>query len=238
MFGPRFLIINKKFLLGLVIILALGLAYPVFKNNGPDLPPHDMIAKVLENSSQAQSYRYQTEAQILVKGNKEILSKVEGEKSGSTRIHVKGSIMKSTIELFQINDKTYTKDSFTNRWIVLEGNSLQQQELFMTELNPLANFAYKELFEAKYNGIEEVKGQKTWAYSLQPQVTSTFLDMFWTHITFKMWVGTKDHLLKKAILQAESKKDRKDTLQITIFMYDYNKPIEINPPKVKPLGQP
>lgn len=192
--------------------------------------PEELLAQALTNTLEAKSYRYQTKSTFVLNGEEKIFSDLVGEKSDETAFHVKGTMLKTPIDLYQIKDTTYRLDSLTNKWIIMENNSLLKESLLMTELNPLSNFYFKDIISASYLGKEKINRRNTYKLECIPVIENRWLDSYFKDLKYTLWVDKKDKLLKKAMVTANSKENKSGTITIEVELYDYHETIEIKPP--------
>ncbi|MGI6649131.1 MAG: hypothetical protein ACOX5W_08750 [Bacillota bacterium] len=196
------------------------------------IPPVDLINKALDQAYEASSYRYTMVSQFITEGQPQIWSDVTGEKANHHDLHLSGTMLNTPIEMYQVGDTSYNRDPFTNRWYAVQGYDLTRQELLMTEVNPLANFNFKEIFEARYNGQEEVRHWDCWVVECTADLENQLLEVLWQDFQFKFWIDQRGHFLARGQLTAHSKSNPESILTITAEFYDYNQPIQLAVPQV------
>jgi len=212
----------------LVCIVILG--YYIFPSE-PDIPPASAISKALNNTVRAQKYEYKIEMSTFIDGKQQQASSVRGMKETLNRIHIKGRIFESDIDFYQIDDTTYTKDQLTGEWVKLTDNQLNQQEIFMGELNPLASFSYKELHDAKFEGANKIDGDTFWVYSAEPVLDNPYMEILWRDFRYKFWLEQRSFLVRRAEITAVSKNNPDDKMNLNVEFFNYNGNIEIKPPQ-------
>lgn len=216
-------------LLVLVALLLGGRWYYVEKVR---VIPEELLKESLTNTLELNSYRYHVTTNIMLDGQQQRkLSDISGEKS-KKEFHIKGEMAGQQVEAYQVNDITYSLHPKTGRWMVTPGTELFQPELFMIEINPLSNFKYTEINNIQYNGVEKSDGgKKLHLITYAPTVKNEFLEKYWHNFTYQVWIDRGTERIIKAKITANSIKDTKDTVTITIEVKDFNKKISINPPQ-------
>jgi len=214
----------------LVLVLVVG-GFIVFRNL-TRVSPEDLVQEAVRNTVLAHSYRYSAASRIVNGTKVQFLSRVEGEKGNKDRIHVKGRVLDVDMEVFQIGNTTYNKDPFSHRWFVSENNYVFKQQLFMTEMDPLANFDFSKVATARYGRAEKVNGRKCMAIDVVPQVENKYLTLLWKDFAYTMWIDSRDHVLRKGLIKARSKNNPKFSLVISAEFKDFNKEIPVKPPRI------
>lgn len=212
-----------------VLLVFVGALF-VFRGcvSSVSIDKENFLAESLETTKAAQTYRYRIDSRLGGADREtEYLSKIEGEYAGADRVHIKGTLANNPIEFIQVDDTTYMRDQISGAWLSLQGNRLAQTELFITELNPLAVFEFKDI------PVSEFKGQdgKYQLIELKPMVQNPYLDLAFTDFTYKIWVNPRDKRIAKTEISAVSKSNEKETLDICIEFKDYDKEISIQPPQ-------
>jgi hypothetical protein len=196
----------------------------------PDVPPRDAVIKALRSTMQARSYEYTIKMSTVIDGREQVVSQVQGWKENQDRIHIKGQIFDSEIDFYQIDSTTYTKDQLTGEWVKITDNNLNQQEIFMGELNPLANFAFKELNDTEFSGSENIDGDRFLVYNSLPVIDNPYMEVLWKDFRYRFWVEPRPMRIHKAEAEAVSKNDPSDKLKLVVEFHNYNGDIEIQPP--------
>ncbi|MEW6726270.1 MAG: hypothetical protein AB1327_04840 [Bacillota bacterium] len=212
-----------------VVVLAyLGISSHKEKQN---IKGESMLTKGIEQTRNSKSFRYKITSRLVSeKDGETYLSRVTGEQVAPDRVHIKGILINTPIELVQIADTAYIKDQMTGKWIKLQGNRFAQTELFITEINPLGVFNFKDVPILDYKGRDRQGGKKFDLLEFEPVVQNPFLETQFADFAYKVWLYPQDHRIRKVNLQARSKNDETQKLIIDIEVWDYDKKIEINPP--------
>lgn len=222
----------KSFLaIGGTLVVLVMLGY-ILTPGKPNIPPQKAIEQALQDTSRVESYEYTIRMTTLIDGKEQLSSSVKGERQNRNRIHIKGQMFESEVDFYQIDSTTYTKDQLTGEWVKITDNQLNQQEIFMGELNPLASFSYKELYEATFAGVEKVDGKKFWVYTAKPNIDNPYMEILWRDFNYKFWVESRSLLIYKAEVTAVSKNNPADKMSLLVQFSNYNGNIEITPPKV------
>lgn len=196
------------------------------------VPPEKLVEEALGQAFEAESYRYTLVSQLFIDGIPQTWSDISGEKANRHDLHLIGTMVNTPVELYQIGDVSYNKDPFNNRWYTVEGYDLTQQELLMVEVNPLANFNFKEIVSATYSGREEVLKHNCWVVECTADLENQMLEVLWQDFRFKFWIDWKNHWLRKGELFAYSKNNPDNFLTISVEFFDYNKPIRLEVPQI------
>ncbi len=227
--------LSKKALAAILILAGLGfgqgliISYYLFPGR-PDLPPPAAISRALKATAQARSYEYMIKMSALIDGKEETTSQVKGERQDQRRVHLQGRILDAGVDFYQLDTITYTKDQLTGEWVKITDDQVNQQEIFKEELNPLASFAYKELREVKYAGINKLNGRKYWVFTACPVVQNPYLEMFWQDFRSVFWVEPRSFRIYRAHLTAAGKNKPADKLNLLVEFTNYDGKIELKPP--------
>ena len=216
----------------LLVICLFTAGYYLFPA-APDTPPREVIGEALKNTEKAKEYEYTIKMSTTIDGTEKQVSHVDGWRESHERIHIGGRIFDSEVEFYLFDNHTYTKDQLTGEWVKLTGNQLNQQDIFMAELNPLASFTYRELEEAAYEGIEGEGPGKLLVYSAVPIIDNPYMEVLWKDFRYKFWLEPRSYLVHKGEVTAVSKNNSADKLRLVVELRNYNSDIKIKPPEVK-----
>lgn len=230
---PYWYVLNRRRVLP-AAVLAAALLLAVFWGaaslfSGFASSDKDLFNKALNNTVSCSSYRYSVEVK---QGGRDTITLVEGERAEPGRVHIKGAMQKSQMEFIQIDDTTYMKDPWSDRWFTLKGNSLAQSELFITEFNPLGLFSFKDVPEVKKLGSERVDGLKTVVLEMRPNVANPFLELKYTDFKYRVWVDPGERLIRRASIQAYMPGGG-EGMVVEMKFWDFNEKIKVNPPQGK-----
>jgi len=226
---PRLSINWKWILIILLIIVLAGGGYGVYRGLN-SVPPEEAVSTAIDNTLNADSYRYEAVSKKLVNGEEDLLSEVIGEKSNGN-VHFTGKlhVVNSDFEIYQVADKLYRKDVFSKDWLVVEDINVEATERLIQEINPLGTFAFSEPIIAEYVGKEKVNDKKCRKYEVMAETENKYLHTLWKDFTYTVWVD-KSGLLSKAEINAVNKQHENHQLIMSVEFSDYNKEIVINPP--------
>ncbi len=188
-----------------------------------------LAREALRAAGEARSYRYQLRAEFAVRGGKRLYSRVEGEKTGND-YHIKGVILGTPVEVYQIGRRTYTKDPVSGSWAVLEGNDLERQQLLWAEINPLENFRFRTLGQPLLRRREKLAGRRCWVVGFAPQGGSKYLEMWWHDFRCSFWIDKKRRTLLRARLSARNRNSPGTFLTLEVSFRDYNRRLSFVPP--------
>lgn len=193
------------------------------------LDPSLELQAAMAQMETIQSYRYLLESGFTVDQRKEVISKVEGEK-GEGNTHIKGEMVNTPVDIYYIDKTIYNYDSFSQKWLVIESDTNNSEELLVSELNPLSNFRVKELGNVVKSGFEEVDGKECLVVMCQPSVESELLETLWKEYEYRFWVDYEGKLIRKAALTAANKQSALTSLELKAHFFDFNNKIVIKPP--------
>ncbi len=217
----------------LLLIICLVMAGYYLFPAAPDSPPREVIGKSLRNTEKAKQYEYTIKMSTTIDGSEKQVSHVEGRRESPERIHISGRIFDSEVEFYLFDDSTYTKDQLSGDWVRLTGNQVNQQEIFMAELNPLASFTYRELKEAEFQGTEGDGTSKLLIYSAVPVIDNPYMEILWKDFRYKFWLEPRSLRLVKGEVTAVSKNDPDNKLRLVVELRNYDSNIKIKPPEVR-----
>jgi len=227
---PQWFVFNRKVffaVVGLLVFLGGLVAGGVMfmLKQQPQLSPEELWSAALERTRACKTYRYQVE--VLYNGKTNMRG--EGERVFPDRVHLAGSMETVKLEFIQIGEKGFMKDPYSKQWIKLEGNQLSQSELFITELNPLGMFNFKDIPQIK--NLDKVKDgeQEYLALLLQPNLANPFMENF-INFEYEVWISPKDYLIKQADIKALTKGHEQVKFNLKLKFSDYDKDISIKSP--------
>ena len=221
---------NKIFLITVGVSLLLLLLVVFFNFKDPGRPPGDALAQAISKTRDAKNFRYRVETRTKINNKNNTFSQVEGEKFRPDNLHIKGQVMKTPIEIFQINEKIYSKDNYGGNWVNIDINELNQDGNFINELNPLEDLVFRDLGEVNYKGVAKVRDAKLWEYELRPIIDNQYMEALYSDFVYNIWVHPGKEIISKVVIKAKGKEDENDEFMVTIEFLDYNKVKPINPP--------
>lgn len=217
---------KKRGILLLIIfstVLIVGIAGKLLWK--PD--PTELLTHGLEELNQATSFRYTMIQHQTVEGKDRILNQILGEKDGgNTRIS--GEIVGTDTEMILTNEGLYMQDPFTKRWIRYPSVPATH-EVFLAELNPLSSLQFKEYGEVVLQGQQKLNDEKTWVVKFNPTVQNQVMESGWTDFSYIMFIGKRDKLIHRVIIEAKSKTASQMMSLMTDFK-DYGEKINITVP--------
>lgn len=225
----RSYVLPRRSLTAVIVLLALlVLAYLGLQSRAQDvnLEREDLLGQAIENTKASESYRYRIDSRLVSDDGTNYMSRMTGEQAGD-RVHVKGTLLNSAFELVQVGDESYLKDQITGSWINFKGNRLAQTELFANEITPLAVLSFKDVPEMHYKGREG----KFVILEVIPVVQNPYLETLFTDHRYRIAVDPKEKRISKVYLEAISRENEKQKLQIDISFWDYDQEILIDAPK-------
>ncbi|MGI5922069.1 MAG: hypothetical protein ACOX6I_10080 [Syntrophomonadaceae bacterium] len=219
-------------LLAVAILVAIGLAsyrqlheYYVKANLDPQLE----LQESLKTMTAVKSYRYSLKSTFTVDGRREVISEVQGEKDNYDT-HIKGEMVNTPVDIYYLDSTIYNYDSFSKKWLVIESNTHNSEELLISELNPLSNFRFKSIRNVKKLYFDQIGDEEYLVVSCNPSIESQLLETMWKDFEYKLWIEYKQNYIKKASLTATNKQNQKTKLEIKVDIFDIGKRIDIKPP--------
>jgi len=193
------------------------------------LEPQLELQVAVNNMSEATSYRYKLASSFTVDGRKEVISQVEGEKN-QDNTHIKGEMVNTPVNIYYVDSTVYNYDSSAQKWLVIDGDTSNVEDLLISELNPLSNFRFKKVDKVEKLGFEEINSMDCLVVMCDPSIDSQLLETLWKDFEYKLWIDFHKKLIKKAVLNATNKKIDTTKLTIEVDFSDINKKIKIEPP--------
>jgi len=193
------------------------------------LVPAEELQAACDNMAGLTQYRYDLKSGFTVEQREEVISQVQGEKAAGNT-HIKGEMVNTPVDIYYIDRTIYNYDSFASKWLVIDSDTNNCEELLISELNPLSNFRLKSLGEVQKIGFEKVDGTDCLVVSCQPTVESQLLESMWKEYDYQFWLDYRNNLIKKATLKAKNQQNENTTLHLQVQFYDFDEKIEIKPP--------
>lgn len=226
---PRWLVVDKKLLLGLVVAVLVLLG--IYRGAGAyytkiSVPPEELLAAAMEKTLNASSLRFS----MLVKIGDRMISDVQGVRVAPDSVHITGTMQDMPVEFIHTGEKTFIKGYWSDNWTLLEGNKMAESELFVTEFNPLGNFNFKDVPIIKEVAAEEIDGVKFRVLELKPIVQNALMELSYDDFEYRIWVNPGDQVISRARIEATGKHGNRDKLEINIKMWDFNKQLQVIAP--------
>jgi len=216
-----------------IVLLVIGLVISAEKINDYyiklKLDPKIELNEASKNMAAINSYRYRLKSSFTVNDRREVISEVTGEKN-KKNTHIKGEMVNTPVDIYYIDRTIYNYDSFSKKWLVIESDTTNSEELLISELNPLSNFRFRQVNTVDKLGFEKVDDTECLVVACQPSVDSQLLETMWEDFKYKLWIDYKKGLIKKASLTATNKNNPDTKLRLEVQFFDFNKDIEIEPP--------
>ncbi len=224
---------TRLIILILIALLLLGLAASARSIEEyyikSQLDPQIELQTSIKNMTTVDSYRYKLTSCFTVAERKEVISRVEGEKSGANT-HIKGEMVNTAVDIYYIDRTIYNYDAFSKKWLIIESDTNKSEELLISELNPLSNFRFKQIAAVEKLRFEEVDGVECLVVGCRPSIESQLLENLWKSFEYRLWLDYKERMVKKADLTAVNKKAPDTRLNLLVEFSDWNQKIDIRPP--------
>jgi len=189
--------------------------------------PEVLLPESLGKTMAVSDYRYWIEV-LLVKGDQEqILSSLSGEKAGDN-FHLQGEMAGEPIEIYHVNQTTYTRTQGSDRWMKYPLNDLRQANLLFGELNPLQNLEFAAYSALVYEGRAEAIGAgRVHVLRLKPELEDNLISRYFENFEYTLNIGTRDHLIKTFEIKAANKMSPDNNLKISVRLFDFNQVSEL-----------
>ncbi len=216
-----------------VLLLAFGLAFNTLRDMyvKSRLEAQVELSKALTNMEKISEYRYNLKSGFAVEGREEVISRVDGEKSEG-KTHIKGEMVNTPVDIFYIDRTIYNYDSLSDKWLIIESDTTNSEELLISELNPMSNFRIRAPGTVEKIGFEKIDGTECLVAACKTGVQSELLETFWQDFEYQFWIDYNKGLVKKACVEAKNKDSFETILKIEVVYKDVNKKIDIEAPDV------
>lgn len=192
----------------------------------------ELLIESLEKTAASKSFRYSLESALVVEGRRELISKVEGEKSSEGNIHIKGEMVKTQIDIYHFDDAIYNWDPFSKRWMVIKDDQTNSSKVLISELDPLSNFNFKSIGEVQNAGWETVDGRRCMIVNCKPSVENELMEVLWQAFEYSVCIDIKDKVIRRASLSGTSKNNSETFLRLQVAFHDFDKKIIVNKPEI------
>jgi hypothetical protein len=193
------------------------------------LDPLLELQRANKGMAELSNYRYSLHSGFTIEDRKEVISEVRGEKSAGNT-HIKGEMVNTAVDIYYIDRTIYNYDALSEKWLVIESDSSNSEDLLISELNPLSNFRFKELNAVEKIDFEKIDGAECLLVKCKPSVESQLLETMWKDFEYQFWIDYKKGLFRKAVLNASNKQTPANKLRLEVNFSDFNKDITIEPP--------
>lgn len=214
-------------MLALCLLFAAPYAHDCYVKS--KLDPRVELDKALKRMAEIKSFRYSLHSGFTVDGRGEVISRVEGEKNGDNT-HIKGEMVNTPVDIYYIDQTIYNYDCFANKWLVIESDQTNFEDLMISEMHPLSNFRFNDIASVTKKGFEKLKGRECLVVMCKPAVENKLLETLWHNFTYTIWIDYKDNVIKKALLTADNKQAANTRLKIKAEFWDFGEDIKITPP--------
>jgi glutamine synthetase len=160
----------------LIVLSALGLAFDSLRDMyiKSRLEAKVELNRALSSMEKITEYRYSLKSGFNVEGREEVISQVEGEKSQG-KTHIKGEMVNTPVDIYYINRSIYNYDSASEKWLIIESDSSNAEELLISELNPLSNFRIRAPATVEKVGFEKINGTECLVAACETGVQSDMI---------------------------------------------------------------
>ena len=108
-------------------------------------------------------------------------------------------MVNTPVDIYYINRSIYNYDSASEKWLIIESDSSNAEELLISELNPLSNFRIRAPATVEKVGFEKINGTECLVAACETGVQSELLETFWKDFKYKFWIDYKKGWIRKAV---------------------------------------
>ena len=191
--------------------------------------PEELMGKTIQRLSGLEGYTYKMELKLISNGHERQISSIKGERKDVDNFHLIGVIEGTPVEAYHLENTTYLKAGEAGKWMVIEGNKVFDQDLFMVEIDPLASFNFIKVEDLIYQGRKEIDGQKAHQLTFTPQLEHPFMNKHWFNFQYTLWLRTNGELIKGEV-KGNLKARPEDQLFLILEIIDYDPKINLRPP--------
>jgi|GEM_PF-4699583 len=209
---------------------ALLLGWIVFGTVGYFLPPsEEEAASQLGSVTIAQSFRFQSQCEVLTGTEVRQYFDISGAKSGQD-LYFTGTILGTETTLYLVDGVAY-QQSNGGEWRVNEVTDLSEAVTLFSELDPSAAINYTELSDFQYLGVAKVE-DSTYFHLLFKPLQQGWVEEYFDDILYTVLIprGKKDHFIVE--VSGNLAEDPQVTLDMAITFYDIDEDITITAPEV------
>ncbi|MEW6191786.1 MAG: hypothetical protein AB1507_00310 [Bacillota bacterium] len=194
------------YLFVVALLLAAGI-YTTFANRPlKAVDPQKLIQQALARTKAAKSYSYRLQCRLVTAQGTRCLSNLSGRRILPDRVHVKGKIFNSAVEIIQVDGVTYVKDIFSPKWLAFEGDRLGETGVFVAELDPLVLLDFAEVPTVALARQGRERGKKRlYLLECKPRVKNRFLASHFTDFAYRLSVEPEDYHIVQVEVQARGR---------------------------------
>lgn len=226
--GPSPKVAHKRIIAGLLGLLALLFAWSLWQQGSPKI---DLQAaeQALYNTFGAPSYRFTTKSTVFLEGEQRLFCQLTGEISGKNR-HIEGELLGTPLNIYLVEGSLYQQSALDKSWRCIAEADFEQARKLVGEIAPETNFAYADIGQPAYLGLEEVEGKKLHKVELHPIMANTWIEQFFTDIVSTLWLDKEGQYIVRAKTEAVSAENPSVKLAVENTFYDFNDEIDIKLP--------
>lgn len=215
--------------LGILVLAVVYLGYDYYRAN-LRVEPEKLLTQALEQARAAASYRYEVEAEMVVNGQRRVLSKVAGERDRQGNFHFWGELAGEKVEVYQFEGTTYFLDPQSGKWLVVPGNELGRQQMLVAEIDPLSHLNFASLGAVAYRGRERQPAGRMHVLEFRPQPANAFMNRWFEDFTYRVWIEARSRELRQVVIQARSKTNPQAQATFCLRLRDFGAKLKFSPP--------
>ncbi|MDN5347810.1 MAG: hypothetical protein PWP65_1374 [Clostridia bacterium] len=213
-----------------LLLLGAGISFYYYYQKELKVIPEELMNRALDNTLQAETYRFRLTVKLQTGGRELELSNVQGERSRTGDFHFQGRMTGQSVDVYHIREKTYFKDPIAGRWMIHQGSDPLKQELFMVEIDPLSILRFAQIEELQYLGRQkDIKG-RPYLLVCRPKVVNQFLNRYARDFSYKLWIDRGSTRIQRVTVEATSRQKPTDKLTLDLELLDFNRRLNIKAP--------
>ncbi len=231
---------NKKFsarlfLLPPIILLALLLFFCRQHLPVPKLPPEQLAATAITDLLSAESFAFTTRTELSLSGSNNtnntttLLGSIDGEFSGED-FHVHGEILGTPVDIYQLGDTTWRRDTITEQWLSTTDGHLLSDTVLLNEVDPRAALLLTAMTDITEDAATDIDDEKCRTVIINPHTESGYYEKYFDDLTYTLIISADNQLKELQINATASSGTLKSRLLVICHFRDINATPPIEPP--------
>lgn len=237
---------NKKFparlflLLPLILlVLLLFFCHPYLIT--PKLQPEQLAATAITDLLSAESFSFTTRTELTLTGNSNpantdntadtttVLGTIDGEFSGED-FHVHGKMLGTPVDIYQLSDTTWRKDTITEQWLQTDDGRLLSDTVLLNEVDPRAALRLTAMTDITESEPCDINGEKCRTVIINPHTESGYYEKYFDNLTYTLKISADNKLKELQINATVSSGTIESRLSVICQFRDINATPPITPP--------
>lgn len=216
-----------------IITILLGLVlfgWAVFGGYRYFTPPgEDEASARLNAAAMAETYRFDSDCQVIMDGDTRQYFSISGAKAGGDFYFI-GTVLGTETSFYLVDGMAY-QQSDGSPWRVNELPDIENAVTLFSELDPSSAFDYSSLGGFQYIGVEKTEDGAYFKLIFIP-VQQGWVAEYFDQVTYTLWLprGGQDNFI--AEINGLLAENDSVTLRMRVVFYDIDGDIAIEPPQV------